>query len=216
MDLLNIYELLLSGEVQKIESLSSSSQVDIVDLTPDKIPQVTKRETSEVPETLDKFENPILQKFTGKILQNNTSFNPVDVTTQKIETGTLFPNEPSMAKESIPVLANSLELPNPGSNITPNTEISPSLLQNKPTEQPINTSVNNINNSENISDNRVSENNFYFQIKLNEVSNDGVKLFENKSQSIFEGETSIVNNLKDLSNSLVSSLDRGIFRIHLH
>ncbi len=209
MDLLNIYEMLLSGEVQKIESLSSSSQVDIVDLTPDKIPQVTERETSEVPETLDKFENPILQKFTGKILQNNTSFNPVDVTTQKIETGTLFPNEPSISKESIPVLANSLELPNPGSNITPNTEISPSLVQNKPTEQPINTSVNNINNNENISDNRVSENNFYFQIKLNEVSNDDVKLFENISQSVFEGETSIVNDLKDLSNSLVSSLNRG-------
>ena len=207
MDLLNIYELLLSGEVQKIESLSSSSQVDIVDLTPDKIPQVTKRETSEVPETLDKFENPILQKFTGKILQNNTSFNPVDVTTQKIETGTLFPNEPSIAKESNPVLANNLELANPKPIITPNTEISPSLVQNKPIEQPINTSVNNINNSENISDNRVSENNFYFQIKLNEVSNDDVKLFENISQSVFEGETSIVNDLKDLSNSLVSSSD---------
>lgn len=209
MDLLNIYEMLLSGEVQEIESLSSSSQVDIVDLTPDKIPQVTKRETLEVPETLDKFENPILQKFTGKILQNNTSFNPVDVTTQIMETGALFTNEPSISKESIPVLANNLELANPKPIITPNTEISPSLVQNKPTEQPINTSVNNINNSENISDNRVSENNFYFQIKLNEVSNDDVKLFENKYQSVFEGETSIVNDLKDLSNSLVSSLDRG-------
>jgi len=209
MDLLNIYEMLLSGEVQEIESISSSSQVDIIDLTPDKIPQVTERETSEVPETLDKFENPVLQKFTGKILQNNTTFNPVDVTTQKIEIGTLFTNEPSLLKESIPVLVKSLELANPESNITPNTEISPSLAQNKPTEQPINTSVNNINNSENISDNRVSENNFYFQIKLNEVSNDDVKLFENKYQSVFEGETSIVNNLKDLSNSLVSSLDRG-------
>ena len=209
MDLLNIYEMLLSGEVQEIESLSSSSQVDIVDLTPDKIPQVTKRETLEVPETLDKFENPILQKFTGKILQNNTSFNPVDATTQIMETGALFTNEPSISKESIPVLANNLELANPKPIITPNTEISPSLVQNKPTEQPINTSVNNINNSENISDNRVSENNFYFQIKLNEVSNDDVKLFENKYQSVFEGETSIVNDLKDLSNSLVSSLDRG-------
>jgi predicted nucleic acid-binding Zn-ribbon protein len=114
-----------------------------------------------------------------------------------------------MAKESIPVLANNLELANSESIITPNIEISPLLVQNKPTEQPINTSVNNINNNENISDNRVSENNFYFQIKLNEVTNDGVKLFENKSQSVFEGETSIVNNLKDLSNSLVSSLDRG-------
>ena len=208
MDLLNIYDMMISGEVQEIESLSSSSQLDIVDLTPDKIPQVTERETSEVPETLDKFENPILQKFTGKILQNNTRFNPVDVTTQKIETGTLFPNEPSIAKESNPVLANNLELANPKPIITPNTEISPSLVQNKTTEQPINTSVNNINNSENISDNRVSENNFYFQIKLNEVSNDDVKLFENISQSVFEGETSIVNDLKDLSNSLVSSLDK--------
>jgi hypothetical protein len=181
MDLLNIYGMMLSGELQTVEnSKENPKKESLDDFLPDKLFKENK-EDIKIPRDLKDFENPILgekSKNPGNILpiltltgELTSIFNEQIIQNESFFTN-LQRNKPSEALETNPVGITS-QIPDKGKN-----------------------EITNITNNTKMGDSIVEEKNFYFQLTLNESS-------ENSSNSIQQ----FLNNSKDIFTKPETSVD---------
>jgi hypothetical protein len=198
MDLLNIYTILLSGDLESLSTLESPiPTVDLLDISPEKINQMSDESIRNTPQNLEDFINPKsgnLQRFQ---FGNPVNFNPVDISTQKLRSVD--------TPETFPLIG---EVTNIGTN-------------NRLTETPIfqdntfdqvgvepSASINTINNTTNTSNNNTEEKNFYFQIKLNNSPNtESTSINQNSFQEIFRDGNNFMTKLENTSTN-ISMLDK--------
>ena len=181
MDLLNIYGMMLSGELQTVENFKENPKKESLDdFLPDKLFKENK-EDRKIPRDLKDFENPILgenSKNPGNILpiltltgELTSIFNEQIIQNESFFTN-LQRNKPSEALETNLVGITS-QIPDKGKN-----------------------EITNITNNTKMGDSIVEEKNFYFQLTLNkpiENSSNSIQQFLNNSKDIFTKPETIVD-----------------------
>ena len=204
MDLLNNYEMLLSGDLQNFQVDNKPLSVsNIGDFSIDKITTTINPKKIEIPQTIEDFINPVRENPRQKNLTLSPNLSVLDFSSSKLA----FEN--ILTQDFIPTTFRNQQEDTKINNLLPQETLIPqSPISNNINpgispqgQEPIRNEINNITNNFNSSaDNRVEEKNFFLQSRSNDP---GEKLLlsttQNNFQKFVEDQSKIITNFENLT-----------------
>jgi hypothetical protein len=205
MELSNIYSVLISGDLELLSNLESTSTgINLNDFSPVNMEQRISKNNRNTPKNIEDFQSPNINNPLINQSDNTVNFNPVNSSAQKLE--------------NVDLSANMLPISELSSARSTNRQTgSPISLDNisgEKAKESITNQINNTNNTTNTSDNRVEEKNFYFQVKLNEPSGvEKTTINKNTFEEILRKETNLITNLQNLTTNTLSNLSTNLGKV---